>query len=65
MSRRTRGVTRDPWRHLTPEVMEIVKANLRKIHNSMEPTDGEKRKPSEEGQGDQKSQHKNEEEESS
>jgi len=56
---------RDPWRHLTPEVMEIVKENLLKIHNAMEPTDGKKRQASEEERSDQKSQHKNEEEESS
>jgi len=65
MSRRARGAARDPWRHLTPEVAEIVKANLREINNVMETPDGEKREPSEEGQGDQKGQRKNEAEEGS
>jgi len=59
MSRRG---TKYPWRHLTPEIMEIVKQNLRKIHNAMEPTDGKKRQAPED-QADQKDQRKNEAEE--
>jgi hypothetical protein len=50
---RNRSNHRDPWQHLTPEVAEIVKSNLQKIHKFMESPNGEGRKAAE-GQNEQK-----------